>query len=204
MFKSLKKTAVAGVVLLALLLAWSLTTPTTQAQEDGVQRFREIAGPYEIKVAIVQSSLSLGTTLLAVYVVDQAKGQPIPDVRVLLHTKHEDGAAEGKVTAHNTPNEPERYDAQFTLDAPGIWQVTVEVDSSLGRVAVEIPPLTVAEARRISAGTFVFIVIFLVIIAGAVYLWWSTKRQRRRSGPRGWPGDGAGTKDDPGSGPVRS
>ena len=203
MLRSLRKSAAAGVVFLVLVLTWILTTQSALAQEDGFQRIRELAGPYEIKVAIVQSSLSLGTTLFAVYVVDQATGQPIRDVRVLLRTKHEDGSAGGKATAHNTPNEPERYDAQITLDAPGIWQVTVEVDSSLGRVAVEMPPLTVAEARKISAGTFVFICIFLVIIAGAVYLWWSTKRQRRRSGPRGWPGDGAGTKDDPGSGPVR-
>ena len=200
--RSLRKSAVAGVVFLVLLLTWIPTTQSALAQEDGFQRIREIAGPYEIKVAIVLSSLSLGTTLFAVYVVDQATGQPIPDVRVLLRTKHEDGSAEGKATAHNTPREPERYDAQITLDAPGIWQVTVEVDSSLGRVAVEMPPLTVAEARRISAGTFVFISIFLVLIMGAAYLWWSTQRRRRRIGPTKWSGDGAGTPGDPDSGSV--
>ena len=191
-----------GAVLLVLLLSWSLTTPLVQAQEDGVQRFREVAGPYEIKVAIVQSNLSLGTTLLAVYVVDEATGQPVPDARVLLRTKHEDEETEGRATAHNTPREPERYDAQFTLDAPGTWQVTVDVDSSLGRVAVELPQLTVAETRKISGGTFVFLAIFLVLIGGAAYLWWSTQRRRRRLGPKDWSGDGADTTDDPSSGAV--
>ena len=189
------------MVLLVLLLSWSLTTPLVQAQEDGVQRFREVAGPYELKVAIVQSGLSLGTTLLAIYVVDEATGQAVPDARVLLRTKHEDEESEGRATAHNTPGEPERYDAQITLDAPGTWQVTVEVDSSLGRVAVDLPQLTVAEARKISGGTFVFLAIFLVLIGGAAYLWWNTQR-RRRVGPKDWSGDGADTTDDPSSGAV--
>ena len=178
-------------------------TLVAQPPENGVQRFRQIVGPYDIKVAIVQSSLSLGTTLMAIYVVEEATGQPVPDARVLLRTKHEDRDSEGRATAHNTPQEPERYDAQITLDAPGSWRVTVEVASALGTVALEVPPLNVEETRKISGGTFVFIGIFLVIIAGAVYLWWSTQRRMRRSGPASWPGEDTGTKDDPGSGPVR-
>ena len=213
--------ASAGTALLALLAVWVSVTGVAQAQGDGtqqtqepvtlvaqpqeygVQRFRQIVGPYNIRVALVQSSLSLGTTLIAIYVVEEATGRPIPDVRVLLRTKHEGRDTEGRATAHNTPQEPERYDAQMTLDAPGSWRVTVEVASALGTVAVEVPPLYVEETRRISGGTFVFIGIFLVIIAGVAYLWWSTQRRRRRSGSTGWPGEGAGTKDDPGSGPVR-
>ena len=210
----------AGIVLLALLAVWASVAGIAQAQgdgtqktqepvplivqpeENGVQRFRQIAGPYDIRVALVQSSLSLGTTLIAIYVVDEATGQPVPDARVLLRTKHEDGDAEGKATAHNTPQEPERYDAQMTLESPGSWRVTVEVDSGLGTVAVEVPPLIVGETRKISGGTFVFIGIFLVIIAGALYLWWSTQRRRRRGGPAGWPMEDAGANDDPGSGPA--
>ncbi len=146
----------------------------------------------------------MGVTLIAVYVLEEATGQPIPDVRVLLRTRHEDADTQGRATAHNTPQEPERYDAQMTLDAPGSWRITVEVASALGTVAVEVPTLTVEKTRRISGGTFVFLGVFLVIIAGAAYLWWSTQRRRRRSGPTGWPGDGTSTTDDPGPGPVRS
>ena len=173
-----------------------------QPEVNGVQRFRQITGPYDIKVAIVQSGLSLGTTLIAIYVIEEATGQPVPDARVLLRTKHEDRDTEGRATAHNTPQEPERYDAQMTLDAPGSWLVTVEIASALGNVALEVPPLNVEETRKISGGTFVFVGIFLVIIAGAVYLWWSTQRRQRRAGPSGWPQESAETKDDPGSGPV--
>ena len=221
MVSCLRWKSAVGVVLLVLLAAWALATEVAQAQEDGaqrsqdiatlvpqpeeygVQRFRQIVGPYNIRVAIVQSGLSLGTTLVAVYVVEEATGQPIPDARVLLRTRHENEDTQGRATAHNTPQEPERYDAQMTLDASGDWQVTIEVASSLGTVAVEVPTLTVEATRRISGGTFVFIGVFLVIIGGAAYLWWSTQRRRRRSGPTASPGDGAGTTDDPGSGPAR-
>ena len=216
----IRRRAAVGVVALAVLASWVQATGVAQAQDDGqqsrelatlvaqpeengVQRFRQIVGPYDIKVALVQSSLSLGTTLVAVFVVEESTGEPVPDARVLLRTRHEDEDSEGRATAHNTPQEPERYDSQMTLDAPGSWLVTVEVSSALGTVAVEIPPLTVEKARQISGGTFVYIGVFLVIIAGAAYLWWSTRRRRQRSGPRGWPGDGAGTNDDSGSGPVR-
>ena len=209
-----------GVVILAVLAAWASAAGVAQAQEDGdqpsheiatlvaqpeqngVQRFQQIVGPYDIKVALVQSSLSLGTTLAAIYVLEESTGQPVPDARVLLRTKHEDEDAEGRASAHNTPQEPERYDAQMTLDAPGSWLVTVEVASALGAVAVEVPPLTVEKARQISGGTFVYIGVFLVIIAGAAFLWWNTQRQRRRGGPMDRSGDGAGSADGPSSGPA--
>ena len=156
-----------GVVALMVLASWAqatgiaqgqddgaqqsreLATLVAQPEEDGVQRFHQIVGPYDIKVALVQSSLSLGTTLVAIFVVEEATGESIPDVRVLLRTRHEDEDTEGRATAHNTPQEPERYDAQMTLDAPGSWLMTVEVTSALGTVAVEVPPLTVGQSAAI-------------------------------------------------------
>mgnify|MGYP000859668092 CR=1 FL=1 len=210
------------IVLLVVLAIWVSFTGVAQAQEDGdhhlqeladfiaqpeesgVQRFRQTVGPYDIKVALVQSSLSLGTTLIAVFVVDEATGQPVPDARVLLRSKPVGGDHTRKATAHNTPGEPERYDSQITLDAPGDWQLIVEVASALGTVAVAVPTLTVAETRRISGGTFVFIGVFSVIIAGAIYLYWSTQRRRRHGGHTSRPGVDTGKKDDQSSGPVLS
>ena len=174
--------------------------PAVQPDDGGVLRFQQIVGPYEIRVALVQSSLSLGTTLVAVYVVDKSTCQPVPDARVLLLTRHEDEDNQGRATAHNTPGELERYDAQMTLEASGEWNLTIEVASDLGTVAVEVPTLTVEAGRQFSGGTYVFIGVFAVIIAGAAYLWWSSQRRRRRLGERDPPGDGAGRGDDPGAG----
>lgn len=166
--------------LLILLAYWALFPTLVRSQDTDVQRYQEIAGAYEISMALVQSRLSLGTTILAITVVEASIGQPVPDARVLLKSRHEEGDEEITSIAHNTPGNPDRYDAAVDLDSPGTWHMSVEVDSSLGRVSVEMAQLHVPETRRVTGGTFVFIGVFAVIIAGAAYLWWSAQRGRRR------------------------
>ena len=154
------------------------TPVAAQAQGSEVQRFEQVAGPYKISAAVIQSGLSLGMTLFAITVVDEATGLPIPDVRVLLFTKHDESGREGIGTAVNTLDNPDRYDAKLELDSSGLWRVTINVESSKGKVAVEMMQLTVPSTRRITGGTYVFIGVFAVIISGAAYLWWSTQRRR--------------------------
>ncbi|PKB73066.1 MAG: hypothetical protein BZY75_03760 [SAR202 cluster bacterium Io17-Chloro-G7] len=168
----------AVTLLLGMLIGMRPGIISAQAQGSEVQRFQQVAGPYEISAAVVQSHLSLGVTLFAITVVDTANGLPIPDARVLLSTVHQKSGDVGIGTAHNTPDNPDRYDAQMDLDSSGLWRITVEVDSSQGKVAVEMMQLEVPSTRRITGGTFVFIGAFLVIIAGAAYVWWSTQRGR--------------------------
>ena len=171
-----------------VFLAYSLFVPIPVHGQDGdtnVLRFQQTAGPYDIRVAVVQSALSLGTTLFAITILDAATEEPVPDARVVLRPRHESGDQQGKATAHNTVQSPERYDAQVNLDAPGHWLVTVEVDSSLGLVAVAFIELEVPEARKISGGTFVFYGAFAMIMGGVAYVWWSAKRQRRRNAGNG-------------------
>lgn len=169
----------AGVIMIVLGMGPALASAQGQASE--VQRFQNVAGPYKISAAVVQSGLSLGTTLFAITVVDAATGLPIPDARVSLLIEHDDSGQTGKGTAHNTPGNPDRYDAQMNLGSPGLWRITIDVDSSKGRVAVEMMQLTVPGTRRITGGTYVFIGVFAVIIGGAAYLWWSTHRHRSRN-----------------------
>jgi len=184
-YLSLMWFAVGMSLTLAVLAGMRPTLAAAQAQGSEVQRFQQVAGPYKISAAVVQSGLSLGVTLFAITVVDEATGLPIPDVRVTLLTKHDESGQVGKGTAHNTPGNPDRYDAQMDLDTAGLWRVTVDVESSKGKVAVEMMQLVVPATRRITSGTFVFIGVFVVIIAGAAYLWWSTQRHRSSSSGTG-------------------
>ena len=113
-------------------------------RQEGVQRFQGIVGPYDIRVESAQSSESLLQTLFTVYILEEATGQPISDARVLLRTEQDDKQPEERAranlrpihgfiertrssTALNAPQTPEQYDASLTLDAPGVWRVTVEV-----------------------------------------------------------------------------
>ena len=177
--------AVGVFLILAALAGMRPTLVAAQAQGSEVQRFQQVAGPYQISAAVVQSGLSLGLTLFAITVVDGATGLPIPDARVLLLTKHDESGYVGKGAALNTLDNPDRYDAKLNLDSPGLWRITIDVESSKGRVAAEMMQLTVPGTRRITGGTYVFIGVFGVIIAGAAYLWWSTQRRRSSSAGTG-------------------
>ena len=171
---------------MAILAFLALGTFIVEAQEDGIQPFRQTAGPYQFEVIVVESTLSLGTVVIFVTVTEAATGEPVPDARVVLRTVHEPTDKEGTATAHNTPNNPELYDAQLNLNAPGKWKLTVEVTSSLGTVGVEIPPLEVPVMQQFSSGTVVFAVVFAVLFGGTGYLWWNYRRKRRRGErPRG-------------------
>jgi len=191
----------AGLTLVALLAFWVSGPLAVQAQQGGIPPIRVSVGPYDVEVAVAQSSLSLGAAVLFVTVTDAATGGPVPDARVVLRILHEDSDQEGWATAHNTTQFPERYDAQLNLDDSGIWRVTVEISSSLGNVGVEIAPLVVPAMQQFSAGTIVFAGVFAVIFAGVGYLWWSAKRQRRMRGTPGWPTEGTGSEGGPGSEP---
>ena len=76
---------------------------------------------------------------------------------------------------------PERFDAQMNLDKPGVWEVNVEVASSLGKVSVEIPSVVIRRPRTYTDGSFVFAGIMVVLILGFGYLWWSQREQRKHS-----------------------
>ena len=133
--------AVGASLMLAVLAGMRPTLVAAQAQGSEVQRFQQVAGPYQISAAVVQSGLSLGLTLFAITVVDEATGLPIPDARVILLTKHDESGYVGKGAALNTLDNPDRYDAKLNLDSPGLWRITIDVESSKGRVAVEMMQL---------------------------------------------------------------
>ena len=215
-----KEIVVAGSVTMVLLIACIGSIGVIQAQEGGGQqcgepttlpvqpedagryRFQREVEPYYVRVDLIQSRLSIGTTVVAVYVWEESTCRPVPDATITLLTRHSDAQEEKKVTAVNLRDEsdPARYHAQMTLDAPGDWQVTIEIAGDLGNAALEVPTLTVEEARQDLGGRLVFIAVSLVIIAGAAYLWWSTQRRRRRLESSDQPSGSPAPDDGPDSG----
>ena len=213
---------VAGGVIAALLAAWVWSIGVAQAQENSAQgcgepiilpvqpeptgryRFQQIAEPYDVRVDLYPSRLRIGTTVVGIYVWEASTCQPVTDATITLWTRHGEADEQKKVTANNIreESEPERYHAQMTLDAPGDWQVTIDISSDLGDAALVAPTLTVEEARQDMGGRWVFIAVLLVIISGAAYLWWSTQRRRRRLESGNRSEGGAGPDDGSASGPV--
>ncbi len=217
----LKTTAVVGCVLGLLLAGWVWIAGLVQAQESeehlcgepislpvqpeptGRYRFQQIAEPYDVRVDLYPSRLRIGTTVVGIYVWEASTCQPVTDATITLWTRHGEADEQKKATANNIreESEPERYHAQMTLDAPGDWQVTIDISSDLGDAALVAPTLTVEEARQDMGGRWVFIAVLLVIIAGAAYLWWSTQRRRRLLSAAGKPADDVGADGEPPPGP---
>ena len=173
-------------VVFALLSAAVLQSPQyLLAQEVGNGPYVVTEGPYEIGVESNLTNISVGRAQLAIIVKEAASGEPVPDARVTIRTKHATDGREGWATALNSPVEPERYNLQLRLEGPGVWNASVEVASSLGTVVVEIPAFEVPVTRWSVAGSMVFVVVFIVLGLGACYLWWSSYRVRKRMAAAG-------------------
>ena len=168
------------------------------AQDSAALQFQTTAGGYEISVEEFASNLSVGSSQILVTLRDAGTGEGIYDARVVVRTKHDLSSEEGWVTALNFPNDPDRYKAQVSLTAPGTWRLWVEVDGRLGRVEVEILPLEAPVLRSYSTGSFIFIGVFMLLVLGAFYLWWSSRQAlRQRGAAHGLPGD-SGQETGPG------
>ena len=146
------------------------------AQEDGAQEIRVQAGAYWIGVIADPSRLSLGTVLYTINVEDSENGQPVSDARVIINVRDEVDAIVGWAAALNRPSHPGTYEATVQFDGSGTWDTSVEVSSSLGRVEVEVPPLTIPMPRQTRSGSLVFFGAFLAIMLGVAYLVWSSRK----------------------------
>ncbi len=175
----LKNRAALGVLgLLSVLLSVSLwgLPAAALAQEDGSQEFQVLAGAYRIFVIADPSRLSLGTVLYTIAVVNSENAQPVTDARVTINSRSEVEDIVGWAAALHQPSNPGTYGATVQLDAVGTWRSSVEVSSSLGRVEVEVPPLTIPEPRQTRSGSLVFLGVFLAILSAVAYLIWSSRK----------------------------
>ena len=73
----------------------------------------------------------------------------------------------------NTPDDIETYHANMTLPESGVWTFVLDVEKEgLEPISLEVPvvvtepPLPAGEA-----GTFVWIMVFLALIGGTLFLW---------------------------------
>lgn len=172
------RAALSVLSLLSVLLSvflWGLPG-VALAQEDSSREFQVQAGAYRITVIADPSRLSLGTVLYTIKVVNAESDEPVSDARVTINSRSEVEDTAGWAVALHRPSNPGTYEATVQLDAVGTWHSSVEVFSSLGRVEVEVPPLTIPEPRQTRSGSLVFLGVFLAILLGVSYLVWSSRK----------------------------
>jgi hypothetical protein len=166
---------------LMIFLALALAPAAALAQVADQEPYRVEAGPYNIAVLANPSSLSLGTVQYMVRVTNARDGQPVPDARVVIRSRHgEEGGGGGWANALNTPVAQDIYEAVVQLDGPGLWEMSIDVSSELGRVEVEIPSQNVPVPRQSREGGMVFMGVFAALVLGGAYLVWASRRAQRQ------------------------
>lgn len=169
------------LIIVAVLLAASGFFPTLgSAQGGGPEPFTVAAGPYRLAIVTDPSILSLGSVRLTIRVESSEDAGPVPDAKVVIRARHQTDGTVGWANALNTPSIPESYHARMELEGPGTWLLSIDVTSSLGRVEVEIPSVTVPEPRRTTSGGLVFVGVLLVLLLGAGYVTWTIRQSQRR------------------------
>ena len=161
------------------LLIWP-ATPPLMAQEQQPREIQQTAGPYEVGVLTERSNLSVGRARFIITVDDPVTGGPVNGAEIVIRIKHQAEGTEGWAAAYSVPTFPGTYHAQTRFDSPGVYLVSIEIQGELGKGTVLVEPLNVPDLRGYSSGSFVFVGLTLVLVAGAAFLWWNTSRQNKR------------------------
>ena len=167
---------------MVLLLIAPLSSVAAQ-QEDPIGGDRGvdiIAGPHAVRVVVINSNLAAGFLQMALFITDANTGETVSDARVVLKANNEDQDYEGWGTAHNSPANPQRYDARMNLRSTGEWTIDVDVTSSLGQGGANALTLEVPALNRYTDGSLIFFGIFAAMMLGLAYIIWSAKRDNRR------------------------
>ena len=173
---------VLAVLVLALLLIAPLSSVAAQTEDPiGAERgVNVIAGPHAVRVVVINSNLGAGFLQIALFVTDANTGETVPDAKVVVIANNDDPTFEGWATALNSPALPQRYDVRMNLDATGEWVISVDVSSSLGQGGADALTVNVPSFNRNTDGSLVFFGVFIVLLLGIAYIFWSTKRENRR------------------------
>ncbi len=80
----------------------------------------------------------------------------------------------------HSPASPRYYETNLLIEEAGEWTLSLTVTSDrLGRADFEVPVTVEAQAIGAgSAGTFVFLVVLLVLAGGSAYVWRTARRRQ--------------------------
>ena len=168
----------------ALALAAALGLGTIWANGGAVEIFRGNQGPYELVVGVLPEEPAVGTVHLSVTPLDALSSRIVTDAEILVVANDPEGDPTYQARALNTPASPQVYETNITFESPGAWTLLVTVENqALGQTTFTIPlaiaPPAIPSGR---SGTYVFVGIMVVLIAGGLWVWHSGRRQRRGQG----------------------
>jgi hypothetical protein len=155
------------------------------AAQDVVDKSRiwhKSDGPYDLTVTMTPAEPNFGVARYDVTVLDAATRQPVQDPEVRLSATGPDAETTGWALALPT-GQPATYGADINLEAPGTWDIAVNVNSSLGADFMSLS-VSVPEAQRTDIGLVVYALVLLFFAFGAWRMWREARRAQSRRGPR--------------------
>ena len=173
------------MVLLLLILADASSPAYVQAQgEEGVQEILlKVAGPYQITVAASSAKPAIGPLYLWITVTDVSTSVPVTDAQVRIVAQRSGDVREGEAIALHSPIALGTYTADINLLEPGTWSLSFLVSKPpLDEVAVDTTLLVRESLRNLGVGTLAWVLVVAVLVLGATYVWWSTRRRAKRRG----------------------
>ena len=172
------------ITLSAVALSVFAMFPLTEVQDvaahgGAAEIFRGRDGAYEIVVGITPASPAVGVVHLSVTPLDAQTSLPVSGAKITIVANDPAGQPKYQAKAVSSPSLPQYYDANFTIESPGLWTFYVAVESSLGEVTFAVPVDIEDEALAPGiAGTVLWLGVVFTLLGGALYVWYSTHRQR--------------------------
>ena len=135
-------------------------------------KFDGEVGPFNVVFITEPFFIAVGQVHLTVKLTETATGEPVDGAIIKIRADHEEEESI-EVRALNTPEDEESYKANMTLMESGVWTFIVDVDKEgLEPITFEVPVLVAEPALPAGeAGTFVWIIVFLALIGGVLFLW---------------------------------
>ena len=171
----MRRQALRIITLLALV---TVLGPSSAVADNGASELlKRVVGPYQLTVVASSPRPLVGHLYLWITVADASTATPVTDTQVQILTRRPGDATEGWALAIHSPAAPGTYTAEVILDEPGTWALSFQVSNGLGESIADIA-LEVAEVpQNRQVGTLGWTAMIGVIALGALYVWWSARRQ---------------------------
>ena len=172
-------------VVMCLLLAGITTVVRAQSDESFDPLFVRSVGNFDVGVRWLPPAPQVGIVNIAVKPTIAATGETVKDARILLVAERSlvingENVIEPdfEVVAVNNPEEPTIYRANMKFEEAGNWVLHIQIDSpTAGQADFRAPIVTLPPPIEPGMeGGWVFLGIFIVLLAGSAYLIFSSRR----------------------------
>lgn len=170
---------------MCLLLVGTATVVRAQSDESFDPLFVRSVGNFDVGVRWLPPAPQVGIVNIAVKPTIAATGETVTDARILLVAERSLVVSgenviepEFEVVAVNNPEEPTVYRANMKFEEAGNWVLHIQIDSpTAGQADFRAPIVTLPPPIEPGMeGGWVFLGIFIVLLAGSAYLIFSSRR----------------------------